>query len=191
METHKCSCHNHSDHGHGHEHGGCQCGHCHDGHLDDMTHQHGLDLALEAEIEKSVQEVWSALCQPQTWFDGLVLSDPRPGGHLLKKGPDSQTDSFMIMDFEDQQLLSFTWYDQTIISIEVFESEANLTHLSFHYWLPEIGNRTIQDILAWVVGLKQMDAQLQQQDFKMDQEERKQLALQIEDLLLQQAQIYL
>lgn len=188
-QDHSCHCHHESDCDCQHNHDTCQCHHCQHDHLDHLTYHHGLDFVLEAEIDRSVTKVWQAMIHPATWFEGLDFLDPRPGGSLSIKGTGGEAENYMIMDFEPNHCLSFSWLNQTMVSFQLFEAEAEISHLTFHYWLSEIGDQSIQDILSWIIGLKRLDAQLHNQVFEISQGEINRLIIQIEKLLLQQGQM--
>ena len=169
-----------------HEHHHCHCDHhqcgCQHSDLDELHHEHGFEVIFEGEIETTCHQVWNQLLQANSWIPNVVFTDQKPAGHLTYQG-ENLNDEYMIMDFEIEKLISFSWLEQSIVTIELDE-QVNQTLIRMNIWLPEITENTLDLLKDWVINLKRLDTLLNQQEFNLFVEEEQIIHQDVEALIL-------
>ena len=137
----------------------CHCG-CHgnrnDNLIDSLHFDHGMELVLTGEIPKEACIVWQEFITGQSWTPGLEFVDLRAGGHLTYYSDSLTPDKYMIMDYEEEKVISFNWLDSAIVTIEFIESAVDLTSIILTYWTPEGGETLASNLLTWMIALKKL-----------------------------------
>ncbi len=143
-----------------HHHDGC--GHDHHDHhspLEDVEHQHGREIRLEAEIDASVEQIWSVLTENdkiKEWFNELHINELKAGGSISFILDDEEIARYLITDLEAPHELSFTWGESGdhLVSFNLIEQSPDQTLLQFEEWVPEVTEHTARDIAGWYVCLE-------------------------------------
>lgn len=132
----------------------------------------GIRLQIALSYPYQCQQVWQLFIDHRGFYPGLQFQDLRPGATLTGRDAKDQESTFMLMDFEPNQLLSFAWFNQAILTFEwqsIQEGQACL--LSLDYWFPEMTQPILADLSAWYRGFKAIGAELKQEALVIDSAE--------------------
>ncbi len=163
---HQCGC-THESLVHGHD---CQCHHHHD--FDNLDHHHGIEVMFEGEYNTKSKRVWDTIVSSNTWIPGIIFEDPKAGGTLSKHISELEEDKFMILDYEDHNLLSFNWLDQSIVTVNLYPEDKDSTRVKLTVWLPEVTDNSLDDLVDWVINLKRLNAVISETDLQVNEKER-------------------
>ncbi|MBG9981709.1 SRPBCC domain-containing protein [Aerococcaceae bacterium DSM 111020] len=142
---------------HHHDHDGC--GHDHHSPLEDVTHHHGREIRLEAEVQAPVEQIWAVLTDNdkiKEWFNELHINELQAGGSISFILDDEEIARYLITDLEEPHELSFTWGESGdhLVTFHLKELSENQSLLQFEEWVPEVTEHTVRDIAGWYVCIE-------------------------------------
>lgn len=131
--------------------------HSHESDLDHLHHHHGTDIALQGELDFSIDQVWQVLTEQtyiNQWFPQFYLKERQAGGQIeLLDNDGNQIESMMILDFEPNNIFSFNWRSN-IVSFELLALDKDKTQLNYNQWVNYIEEDTVDDITKWLIRMQ-------------------------------------
>lgn len=136
----------------------------------------GYKVIMERQIKSSKEEVWSWLTENdklKQWFSELRMEELKKGGKVLFDMQDGTFEEMEILEFEEQNVLTFTWAGD-VVQFKLFPTEEGC-QIVLTEFVKAITNHTPKDIAGWHVCLMVVQSLIEDIPMKARKEEWEQL----------------
>ena len=135
---------------------GSSCGCNHD--AVDVNTDIGFNLVFEGIIETKREKVWQYLTDNQfltLWQEQIKMVNCQTGGKM-KVHISEQEHEILLMDIEENHLLSFLW-GQDMVSIRLDDAKSDQTAFNLEYWFADTETAEANVVSEWLIMLNNLE----------------------------------